>query len=63
MVDTPEEMRLGDIAIGLQAEIDESNFRQEKAALMILQLQIQIQELHSHQRTTETALKVSQQFS
>ena len=58
-----EEMRLRDIAIGLRAEIDELNFRQEKAALKISHLQIQIQDLSNHQRTTEIALKASQQFS
>jgi len=63
MACTPEDMRLRDIAIGLQAEIDESNFRLEKATLRISELQIHIQELCNHQRTTETDLKAAQQLS
>jgi hypothetical protein len=65
MTDTPEEMRLRDIAIGLQAELNEAVYQREKVELLNAELHNKILDLRDRLRLEEVAqealLKASQQ--
>jgi len=63
MPTTPEEMRLRDVAIGLQAELVEANFQREKVELVNVQLRKEIQDLDDRLRIAETAHRASQQLT
>ena len=62
-----EEMRLRDVAIGLQAELNESIYQREKVALANAGLRNEIQDLNDRLRLAEIAYealeKASQQAS
>ena len=63
MPTSPEEMRLRDVAIGLQAELVEANFQQEKVELGNAQLRNEIRDLGDRLRMAETAQRASQQLT
>lgn len=63
MPNSPEEMRLRDVAIGLQAELDESNYQRRKTELLYAQLRNDIQDLNDRLRIAENALRASQQLA
>jgi hypothetical protein len=56
-------MRLRDVAIGLQAELVEANFQQEKVELGNAQLRNEIRDLGDRLRMAETAQRASQQLT
>ena len=60
---TPQEMRLRDVAIGLQAELDEANYHREKLELSNAKLHQEIQDLTSRLLMAEVAHKASQQLT
>ena len=55
MPNSPEEMRLRDIAIGSQAEIAEANHQREKVELANAELQNEIQNLNHRLRMEQLA--------
>ena len=63
MSTSPEEMRLRDVAIGLQAELVESNHQREKTELLNAQLRNEIQDLNDRLRMAEKALRASQELA
>ena len=63
MPTSPEEMRLRDIAIGLQAELTEANYQREKVELANAQLRNEIQDLSDRLRMAEMAQRASQQLT
>jgi len=63
MPTSPEEMRLCDVAIGLQAELSEANYQREKVELANAELRNEIQDLSDRLRMTETAHHASQQLT
>ena len=63
MPTSPEEMRLRDVAIGLQAELTEANYQREKVELANAQLHNEIQDLGDRLRMAETAHRASQQLT
>ena len=63
MPTSPEEMRLRDVAIGLQAELTEANYQREKVELANAELRNEIQDLSDRLRMTETAHRASQQLT
>ena len=63
MPTSPEEMRLRDVAIGLQAELTEVNYQLEKVELANSELRNEIQDLSDRLRMTETAHRASQQLT
>jgi hypothetical protein len=62
MPSSPEEMRLRDIAIGLQAELVEANFQREKVKLANAELLDQVQGLNERLRMAEKASETSLQL-
>lgn len=58
-----EEMRLRDVAIGLQAELTETNYQREKVELANAKLRNEIQDLSVRLRMAETAHRASQQLT
>jgi len=63
MPTSPEEMRLRDVAIGLQAELIEANYQLEKVELANSELRNELQDLDDRLRMAETAHRVSQQLN
>jgi len=63
MPTSPEEMRLRDVAIGLQAELTEVNYQLEKVELANSELRIEIQDLSDRLRMAEMAQLASQQLT
>ncbi len=63
MIRNPEELRLRDVAIGLQAELTEANYQREKVELANAELRNEIQDLGDRLRMTETAHRASQQLT
>ncbi|MEI8323373.1 MAG: hypothetical protein WCG49_09720 [Actinomycetes bacterium] len=63
MPTSPEEMRLRDVAIGLQAELTEVNYQLEKVELANSELRNEIQDLGDRLRIAEIAHRVSQQLT
>ena len=63
MPTSPEEMRLRDITIGLQAELTEANYQREKVELANSELRNEIQDLGDRLRMAETAHRASQQLT
>ena len=61
MTNTSEEMRLRDIAIGLQAELNEAVYQREKVELLNAELHNEIQGLRDRLRLEEVAQEASQQ--
>jgi len=59
---SPEEMRLSDIAIGLQAELTEANFQREKVQLANMELHNEVQDLSDRLRMAEKASETSLQL-
>jgi hypothetical protein len=62
MPTSPEEMRLVDIAIGLQAELTEANFQREKVQLANMELHNELQDLSDRLRMAEKASETSIQL-
>jgi len=60
---SPEEMRLRDVAIGLRAELTETNYQREKVELANAELRDEIQDLGDRLRMAETAQRASQQLT
>ena len=60
---SPEEMRLRDISIGLQAELIEANYQRGKVELANSQLYNEMQNLGDRLRMAETAHRASQQLT
>jgi hypothetical protein len=60
---TPEEMRLRDVAIGLQAELNESNYQREKVELANAELRSEIQNLNDRLRMEQLAQEAAQKAS
>ena len=63
MPTSPEEMHLRDVAIGLRAELVESNHQREKTQLLNAQLRNELQDLNGRLRIAENALRASQQLA
>jgi hypothetical protein len=63
MPTSPEEMRLRDIAIGLQAELTEANYQREKVELANAGMRNEIQDLGDRLRMAEAAHRASQQLT
>jgi len=63
MPTSPEEMRLRDVAIGLQAELTEANYQLQKVELANSELRKELQDLDDRLRMAETAHRASQQLS
>jgi hypothetical protein len=63
MPTSPEEMRLGDVAIGLRAELNEANYQREKVELSNAELRNEIQNLSEQLRMAETFHSASQQLT
>jgi uncharacterized protein (DUF4213/DUF364 family) len=63
MATTPEEMRLRDVAIGLQAELVEANYQREKAELTSAELRNEIQDLNNRLRLEQLAQEALQNAS
>lgn len=63
MPNSPEEMRLRDVAIGLRAELSEVNHQREKVELANAQFRNEIQDLNDRLRMAENALRASQQLA
>ena len=63
MPTSPEEMRLRDVAIGLQAELTEVNYQLEKVELANSELRNEIQDLSDRLRMAEIAHRASQQLT
>jgi hypothetical protein len=61
MTNTSEEMRLRDIAIGFQAELNEAVYQREKIELLSAELHNEIQGLRDRLRLEEVAQEASQQ--
>ena len=59
---SPEEMRLVDIAIGLQAKLTEANFQREKVQLANMELHNELQDLSDRLRMAEKASETSIQL-
>jgi len=63
MPDSPEEMRLRDVAIGLRAELAETNHQREKTEFAKAEMRNEIQDLTDRLRMAETAHRASQQLT
>jgi hypothetical protein len=63
MPNSPEEMRLRDVAIGLQAELIEVNYQLEKVELANSELRNEIQDLSGRLRMAEMAQLALQQLT
>ena len=62
MPNSPEEMRLRDVATGLQAELTEANHQREKVEVKNAQLRTEIQGLNDRLRMAEKASETSLQL-
>jgi hypothetical protein len=63
MIRNPEELRLRDVAIGLQAELTEANYHREKVELANSELRNEIRDLDDRLRMAETAHRASQRLT
>ena len=63
MTNTSEEMRLRDIAIGLQAELNEAVYQREKVELLNAELHNEILDLRDRLRLEEVAQEALQKAS
>ena len=63
MPTSPEEMRLRDVAIGLQAELSEVNYQLKYVELTNSKLRNEIQDLGDRLRISEVAHRASQQLA
>ena len=63
MPNSPEEVRLRDVAIGLRAELVEANHQREKTELLNAELLNEIQDLNDRLRMAQKALRASQQLA
>ena len=63
MPNSPEEVRLRDVAIGLRAELVEANHQREKTELLNAQLRNEIQDLNDRLHMVENALRASQELA
>ena len=63
MSTSPEEMRLRDVAIGLRAELAETNHQREKTEFAKAEMRNEIQDLTDRLRMAETAHRASQQLT
>ena len=59
MPTSPEEMRLRDVAIGLQVELTEANYQREKVEFENAELRNQIQDIDNHLRAEINAIRQS----
>ena len=59
MPTSPEEMRLRDVAIGLQVELTEANYQREKVEFENAELRNQIQEIDNRLRAEINAIRQS----
>ena len=62
MPNSPEEMRLRDVATGLQAELTEANHQREKVEVKNAKLHTEIQGLNERLRMAEKASEASLQL-
>ena len=62
-MDFAEVLSIRDRSIGLQAELDESNYQRGKTELLNAQLRYDIQDLNDRLRIAENALRASQQLA
>ena len=63
MPNSPEEVRLRDVAIGLRAELVEANHQREKTELLNAHLRNEIQDLNDRLHMAENARRASQQLA
>jgi hypothetical protein len=63
MSTSPEELRLRDVAIGLQAELTEVNYQLEKVELANAEFRGEIQDLSDRLQMAEIAHRASQQLT
>ena len=59
MPTSPEEMRLRDVAIGLQVELTEANYQREKVEFENAELRNQIQDMDNRLRAEINAIRQS----
>ena len=59
MPTSPEEMRLRDVAIGLQVELTEANYQREKVEFENAELRNQIQDIDNRLRAEINAIRQS----